>query len=435
MSDFAVEFEWVQPGRARGPELRATWARLCLRIDGVPITRVFDRRSQTVREGVYVPLYPLAEWLAGNWWALWNEAPVSSSGRSGFAARHCLREAREGYALPPLEIKPAAPDVQLSWEREQLEWQHVEFLETGHAWAAIGPVRGRLEELVDAVVERLSASGIEGSLLQEDWCAIRGANRDEAAFCRAAGALGLDPYALDDHRRDELVQVEQGLSPQLADEFFGAADPDRLTGLARVVDQALDLATRHSVDLPQLRDLRNTREMAVVDAPMPPWDKGYAAARQLRSILQLDGRPLPSNADLGRAFGGGDVSALLQSFTALTGPFKAVMGVDGQSSAGFVVKSGHPTSVRFSFCRALYAYLAEPDRTCALVTEAATESQQRNRAFAAEFLAPASGLAQHIRNRVVHPDEVEDLADRFGVSSYVVEHQIDNHHLAGLDRA
>ena len=52
------------------PELRATWASLRIRAGKTAITRVFDGRSRTVREEIFVPIYPLAEWLATNWWFL-----------------------------------------------------------------------------------------------------------------------------------------------------------------------------------------------------------------------------------------------------------------------------------------------------------------------------------------------------------------------------
>ena len=67
-----------------------------------------------------------------------------------------------------------------------------------------------------------------------------------------------------------------------------------------------------------------------------------------------------------------------------------------------------------------------------LVTKASTERQQRNRAFAAEFLAPSAGLRDRISDQFVDRDQVADLAEEFGVSPYVVEHQIENHRIAEL---
>lgn len=84
---------------------------------------------------------------------------------------------------------------------------------------------------------------------------------------------------------------------------------------------------------------------------------------------------------------------------------------------------------RFHFCRALGEALVSPG-TETLLTKAYSEHQQRNRAFAAEFLAPSAGLRERVSGRVVDGDEIDELAAAFGVSSRVVEHQVRNHNLA-----
>ena len=53
-----------------------------------------------------------------------------------------------------------------------------------------------------------------------------------------------------------------------------------------------------------------------------------------------------------------------------------------------------------------------------------------NRAFAAEFLAPGMMLRKDLSGAVIGEDELEDLAFDYGVSTYVVRHQIENHRLA-----
>ena len=61
----------------------------------------------------------------------------------------------------------------------------------------------------------------------------------------------------------------------------------------------------------------------------------------------------------------------------------------------------------------------------------ATDRQAFSRAFAAEFLAPAEGLRERLRDAsVVEAEGVDDLAAEFGVSSIVIRRQIDNHDLA-----
>ena len=86
-----------------------------------------------------------------------------------------------------------------------------------------------------------------------------------------------------------------------------------------------------------------------------------------------------------------------------------------------------PNGTRFILGRALWHRLAA-DEPSFLITTAYTERQKIERAFAAELLAPAVGIEAGLD---VPPEEAvqEDLgivAEHFGVSAILVEHQIDN---------
>ena len=57
----------------------------------------------------------------------------------------------------------------------------------------------------------------------------------------------------------------------------------------------------------------------------------------------------------------------------------------------FAVRSGHDSARKFQFCRGLAEVLVSANSD-ALLTQARSDRQQRNRAFAAEFLGPATAL-------------------------------------------
>ena len=65
-----------------------------------------------------------------------------------------------------------------------------------------------------------------------------------------------------------------------------------------------------------------------------------------------------------------------------------------------------------------------------LLTKASSERQQRNRAFAAEFLAPSRGVMKKVSGPVVDAEDIDKLAVEFGVSSQVIRHQVVNHRIA-----
>ena len=166
------------------------------------VTRVLDARAQTVREFVYVPLYPLAEWLVTNWWFLSYEiATPAKEGDPDFHRRHALSASREGYAFPNLEVVPSGTRTHLVWTEGRSPWTGVEFLSRGDIWIDSGDFRETCADLIDRVIRRLESLGIDDTFLQAEWTAIQSVDEEESGFCKTAAGLGWDPYALDDAGR------------------------------------------------------------------------------------------------------------------------------------------------------------------------------------------------------------------------------------------
>jgi Zn-dependent peptidase ImmA (M78 family) len=63
-----------------------------------------------------------------------------------------------------------------------------------------------------------------------------------------------------------------------------------------------------------------------------------------------------------------------------------------------------------------------------LVTAAYTDRQKVERAFAAELLAPAQGVAERLGNDgvAVTSEDIEAVAQHFDVSAMVIQHQVEN---------
>ena len=85
---------------------------------------------------------------------------------------------------------------------------------------------------------------------------------------------------------------------------------------------------------------------------------------------------------------------------------------------------------RFLMARALGEYVGRFEPGPALLSALATERQARSRAFAAELLAPSESLRRQLRGRPVEPEQVDELALEYGVSTEVIRHQMENHGLA-----
>ena len=427
---FRFETEWIGADGVRGRELAATWASLLIGVDDEIVTRVVDERARTVRDHVYVPLYVLAEWLVTNWWFLFHEVEnPAKEGDPAYARRHALGASREGYAFPNLHVAPAGARTRLAWTPERLEWANVEFLRTGGAWIESDEFRDRCSEFVDLVVRRLAALDVEGTLLQEEWTAIRTAGADESKFCRVAAGLGWDPYAVDDAQRAAVLGLENVLSGAVLEDAVAILDADSLDADATAIAGALAAGKAAGLSLERLGSLRTP-----IPSAAGPWTTGYTLARHLRQRLDLDGAPLASTAALGDALGEAPdaIEAVIQPrrFGAAA-LLDGVVTSDANGRPAFAIRRGRDEARRFQFCRGLAEVLVSPGSD-ALLTQARTDRQQRNRAFAAEFLAPSSGLRARVSGPAVDEDEVDTLAAEFGVSPWLIAHQLRNHEIARI---
>ena len=435
MPKLRFEFDWVDAQGVSGPELSATWASLRILVGDSAVTRVLDSRAMTVREFVYVPLYPLAEWLVANWWFLSYEiATPARESDPDFHRRHALSANRDGYAFPNLVVVPSGARTHLVWTQGRSAWTGVEFLSRGDIWIDSGDFRETCSDLVDRVIRRLEALEVGDTFLQAEWNAIRDADEEESDYCKTAAGLGWDPYALDDTGRLWIPLIADNLGDLLGEALpaLNAKSPTTCF----TITNAIERAKRN--DLP-LEKLRLMRDETPPDTGMgrSPWSAGYALARQLRQNLELGDDPIPTMNGLAEAIG--EDVALLRKATRPSGCLVETPMVDGvvtrnaNENPAFAFRRHGEAGRRFHLCRALAEVWMSPGSD-ALLTRAYSESQQRNRAFAAEFLAPSSGLRSRVSGSVVDEEDLDGLAVEYGVSSQVVEHQIANHHIARISR-
>lgn len=431
MPRLSFDFDWVDPKGVRGPELSATWASLQIRAGDSVITRILDNRAKTVRDFIYVPLYPLAEWLVTNWWFITHELQnPAKEGDPDFRRRHSLSTSREGYAFPNLDVVPSGAQTRIVWKKDRPAWTKVEFLEDGFMRIDGNEFREICGDFIDQVIGRLDSLGVHDTFLEEEWDAIRSADEEEAEFCKAAAGLGWDPYALDDAGRDHVLLIAEKLGELLSEAVPALDATDPVAGSSAIVS-AIEEARLNRLHLERLESFRTeiSRDSTV---GYNPWDVGYDWAQRLRRSLGLNGDLLHTTPLVAEALG--ENAELLDRVTQPVGVFSKTPLIDGvvtgdDSSSAFAFRPLRDDARRFQFCRALAEVLASP-QSDALITKAHSERQQRNRAFAAEFLAPSSALSQRVTRPFVDDDDIDELAEEFGVSSRVIEHQIANHRIA-----
>src|ERR1017187_3018876 len=278
MSDFQLRFEWEESPRVRAPELNATWARLEIYADGEPITKV--ERAQSVRTGIYVPLYPIAEWMVANWWFLWDE--WRTDGRDG---RHSLLAAREGFVLPDLSFLPTETKMEVVWRAgASMTSAGVLFLSSGSNVLAKSLVKEEFRRLVNGVIERLDVRQVEGSYLVQEWRAIQDAERDpeQRAFCEKAARLGCDPFDVEDSVATQIEHIGVVLPEPVVEDFCDAIPLAQMVSGAEAVKAFLDSAAAAASERGRWWEFQNGLGWQGTGIP---WRDGYNEARALRSNL------------------------------------------------------------------------------------------------------------------------------------------------------
>lgn len=275
MSGLRIEHEWLGGEFLVPPEDRATYARMSI--------VVADQDARSVRHSVFAPLYPLAEWIAANWFALQSESPPVRTGRqASYRRSHDLANAGGGFAWPSLTLNPIGDFTQLQWHPREVG--PIRYLSEGEAVVRTTALLTDLARFVEAVLRRLDESGVGGTVLHREWEMIGGLAPDEREFCGVAASLGMDPFDPDEATTKALLEAESALSTDFAREVCAVSDVASFAEDCRQAKNALDAARATRSPVPALREIASSLR------PRPsqePWVQGYALARALRRHLGL----------------------------------------------------------------------------------------------------------------------------------------------------
>ncbi|MCW2754804.1 MAG: hypothetical protein JWQ32_2215 [Marmoricola sp.] len=418
---FRIEVDWSPADGVITPEFAATWCRLFIWVGDRCVTTV-DAVDSGIRRSIYTSAYPLAEWIAYNWWPLVSEVRPSAVATQNWTwsqvrsndwlRRHNVRSAGNGMSWPDLTLVPEGSVTGIAWHAGAgMSGQPVRFMESGFAHVRSDEVERELRRFVHQVLDRLNDVGLK-SRLEDEWATVTGADEGEAAFTRAAARLGLDPYSLSESVADDIIAIAEELEPEMFEEFVDTADPESLPTAFQWLNQARDLST----PIPALTSIVELRQGLHLRDDSRPHARGYEMAQLLRNELglratdQIDLTGLVSKAVLEKPSGG------------LEGLVRA------DDSVALVLPSSEmsQTSIRFAQGRGLGLALAG-QRHEYLLDPAGTDVMKQSRAFAAELLAPAAGVSAYLAELPASTDAAfEAIARRFGASASLVRWQYEN---------
>ena len=412
-------FGWVDVGPSPDILAQSTMATLSVEAGGTIVTSVLDRGNRIYSNEVIVPLFSVAEWLVTNWWHLWYEIEDTGEQRPEFASRHNLAFAADGFVLPSLTMTAASGRMQLRWAPYKPQHARIEFVDEGSERVARDELETEFRNLIDAVIERLHGrpdTAPAADNLARDWYAVNRLDADEIEFSRAAALLGIDPFDVPDQVAAAVVAFWERADPSVRDDALASATEDSLARVAAWLDGAIEALA----DTPNATDWPDIRQALPAMATTQPWERGYTLARATRERVGANG---------------GRIDLPLQGPLAIPHrhtepPAGRIHGLVATATPACVTAPRGQTGTRFLIARALGEYLGRAVPGPSLLSSLSTDPQAQSRAFAAEYLAPVEALRQRITRHSVDPEQADDLAQEFGVSSELIRRQIQNHELA-----
>ena len=364
-----------------------------------------------ISDPIPVSVYPLAEGLAMDWWSLFGSRDVP----------HRLLAYRGGYALPDVRLRFDGSDFEVACSSGRHGNRPVDFSNDAVERVGRAEAESALGDFLDDTVARIEAGGVRESGLHAQWGLVQASRADpeEAAFCEAAGALGIDPYGISD--ADAAFLERSGAM------FEGEPLAEFLTGLRSIPqqDNTLDWileAERRPPGrclLPAIRDMRNGAPDGHAVAGEGPSARGYRWARTARRALgAAHNERFRSIRALARRLG---TPGFLPAPP--TAGIRAVVDSRDSETRVHLGRAANPRGNLFHLACAVGDAVANPPARRAAVNDLREASRQAcARAFAAEFLAPVDEILSMRRDG----HNVHSIAKEFGVLTGTVERQEGN---------
>ena len=444
MMQFDFHCEWQEgPKEVRHPAHRATWAHLQMGANGQWFTANApldsDDESAEARDFIEVSVFPLAEFIAANWWPLLNEPQEKEKlllDTSAFKQRHWINRHTDGFAYPTLGFFGADSSVRVVARPSHIESANIEFPvssgSTSALWNGVErqEVESALLNFLAATADRLPVNGNK-AWLQDLLERIRHArsDQDEALYCRCAGLLGADPFELGDTLYTAITQTVAIVGQDIALEIFAVAEAPHVVQRAQWLHDQAQGAIKKSREVAKHASALKQSVRTACAQDGKPWVRGYAVAQQLRALLNLTpDMPMQHDEAVTQALFGAP-AAVVSSIKDLE-LNSGARGVISQGSEGLGIampgKSGPLSQSQFQLAASFADFVFSGDSEIYLSTAAATDRQKANRAFAAEFLAPIQGIQEKWSSKKTPHTNVESIADAFGVSPYHIRYQVQN---------
>jgi hypothetical protein len=412
-SSLKIEADWELSTSGK-PEEAATFAALGIKFGSTWLTEAEDSFVNRVRQKVYLSAYPLAEWLAWNWWRLrWEPRRHTHD----WAMAHRMSNIGGGYVWPDITIFSDGERIVLNCNPTRS--RPAEPLRYLCQLAAVvrAPVfEDTINSFVQSTLDQLDAKEIKASNLLAIWKNVmEERSSPEVSVRRKLEALL--GYDVDEANEDLIERLIRDI---------GKLGEAGVQELAATYSEKSNVATSDEIETAanaygfscNPRDTVRLRSESVSHLPVgeAAWKRGVAAARALREQEGLS-QDSVSNERLCQLVG---VTTSVINNRNQRGPLTFEYDTK-QTEGKIVLKSGYETGRRFGLARLLGDRVAGaasgPLKLAAQRTH--TYRQKLQRAFAGEFLCPFNELERFL-NGDFGDDAIQDAVQRFNVSDITI---------------
>ena len=363
-----------------------------------------------------LPAIHLAEGISGDWWSIFGARDRWQS-----ILRH-----RTGYALPDLRFSFDGALFFASAKRLAYRNPGLRFAQEPFEAMTRKEAEEELADFIQQVVDKLEQSGIANTEVATCWSRVKQSMKDpgEVEFCEAAGALGVDPYSIEDSDATFVEEAGKLFSGEELIEFIAKFRLGRTNLVSRetALEAIRDVETKQpeTSRLPELLNAaRQIRHACQRREDERVWVASYRAARAFREAIGIDDSiTAQSPATVAAKLGCGD----FQQVGNLAGVDAVVSRTNNNIHVYLGILNGRPAE-NFAFARAIGSAICFPETQRSVVNDLlGAERQAAGRAFAAEFLAPVEMVMD------MHSDgmEINDISAQFNVSPMVIGLQMEN---------
>ncbi len=423
MFELTADWEALTEG---SPEEVACFAQVRIAMNGVLLSEGHDPFVGRVRKASLLSAYPLAEWLAWNWWRLRWEP----SGRGqGWRFAHAMATIGEGYVWPNLTIFPDGERVTISSRPSNpADDFAVRYINEYVGAISAAEFEGGVGRFIEQVLGQLDAEGLHDTNLHRIWADLELERRDGelSRYRRLEAMLGHDadegPENLIRRLLDDEARIGEDGASELAAEIAKG-------GSTLAAAQLIDLAHRSGTPTDLRNAIRLNDRVTTARGDTPAWLVGQRAARAVRHQIGNDNEPL-SNEHLAELIAVSPEVLVPAGRAPLSFSFR-----DDPARANIVLRSRWETGRRFDLARLVGDVVASGHSGPLIpATHAATYRQKLQRSFAAELLSPFDAVEDMMRGDY-SDEQQEEAADRFSVSPLTIRTMLVNHRKLEWDDA